>query len=175
MKEIEVKIIDIDVNKIKEQLIKLGAKKITEEFQENYFFDLPIKDDGYIRIRKTKNLLDNTEKIILTSKLIISKNFSRQTIENDVLIDSVEAGINFLKSIGINLSKKATKHRESFLFNNCIIDFDSWNKEEFPFPYIEIESEDESYILETVKLLKIDSSNVTSKTLNEIKKEKGLI
>jgi len=175
MKEIEVKVIDIDVKQIKELLINLNAKKIKEEFQENYFFDLPIQNDGYIRIRKTKNLMDNTEKIILTSKLIISKGLTRQTIENDVIINSVEAGINFLKSIGINFSKKATKHRESFLFNNCIIDFDTWNKEEFPFPYIEIESENESFILETIKLLKIDPSNVTSKTLNEIKKEKGLI
>ncbi|SEF51544.1 adenylate cyclase, class 2 [Caloramator fervidus] len=175
MKEKEVKIIDVNIKEIKEKLLKLGAKKLKNEFQENYFFNLPISKDGYIRIRKIIDLNNKKEKILLTSKIILCKNTIRQTLENEVEISSLEDGIKFLESIGINLVKKATKYRESYHLNEILIEFDEWNKEEFPYPYIEIEADDENKIFKLVNELNIDPSKVTSKTLDEIKKDKGLL
>ncbi|KRQ87973.1 CYTH domain protein [Caloramator mitchellensis] len=173
MTEIEVKVIDVDVEKIKQKLMNLNAKLVKMEEQENYFFDLPTGNkEGYIRIRKTTSLIDLSQNIQITIKKIISKDEVRSTVETNLEINSIEDGIKFLTELGLKQTKKAFKYRESYLLQNALIEFDTWNKEEYPHPYIEIEGEKES-IIKLIKLLEISPLNVTSKSLDEIKKEKG--
>lgn len=174
MTEIEVKIIDINVDIIKQKVIELGAKLVKKEEQENYFFDLPDKDtEGYVRIRNTRSLIDFKHSIQITIKKILSKNEVRSTIETNLDINSVEEGLKFLNELGLKQTKVAYKYRESYILHNALIEFDTWNKEEYPEPYIEIEG-DKDIIWKLISLLEIPPSNVTSKSLDEIKKEKGI-
>ncbi len=63
-REIEVKVLNIDVEEMEEKLLSLGAKKISEEEQTNYTF-IPEEGefaDGYLRIRESK--FEDGKKII---------------------------------------------------------------------------------------------------------------
>lgn len=68
MKEIEVKVLNVDVDLVKSKIISLGGVNIKKEHQENYFFNMPNCDNGYIRIRKIQDLLNNITKITLCVK-----------------------------------------------------------------------------------------------------------
>lgn len=175
MHEVEVKIIDVDVNEIKQKILTHNAILTKKEEQDNYFFDLPDKTvEGYIRIRKSKNLLEGSNKTIITIKKIISKDEVRITNETEIEIKSVDEGLKFLQELGLKQNKVAYKYRESYLLQNVLIEFDKWNNEEYPDPYIELEG-DKDAIYNLIKLLEIDSSKITSQTLDEIKRNKGYL
>ena len=67
MKELETRIIDIDVEKIRETLNKLGAKNVKRENQTNDIFDFPdrklLDKKGYARI-SNKNIINEISNII---------------------------------------------------------------------------------------------------------------
>jgi adenylate cyclase class 2 len=55
-----------------------------------------------------------------------------------------------------------------------LVEIDTWDKEHFPFPYIEIEAESSEKIYAALTLLEIPHDKATSKSLTEIKKELGI-
>ena len=69
-REIEVKILHVDLKAMEEKLIREGAVKIGEEHQTNYLIDSPSwpipAELGYMRIRRIKK--DDEEEIQCTFK-----------------------------------------------------------------------------------------------------------
>lgn len=177
MKEIEVKIFGVDIEDIKTKVLSLGGTLAKRENQENYFYDFPphMKDEkGYIRIRKIHNLLDDSTKLMMCIKKIISQEAARKTEEHEFEVLDFKEADEFLKSMGADFFSREDKYRESYLLLNSLIEIDIWDKKVFPEPYIEIEAESEEKIYEILSLLNIPAEKATSKSLNEIKKSFNL-
>lgn len=177
MKEIEVKVLGIDIEKVKKDIIKLGGILIKKEYQENYYYKLPDNTDyikGYIRIRKINDMLNNTCKTLLCVKKLLSQGKYRTCEEHEFEVSDFKECSLFLDSIKISYIKKENKFRESYTLDNVLVEFDVYDKDVFPYPYIEVEAENEKDILNLLDKLKIDRNLATSKTLEEIKKEMGI-
>lgn len=175
--EIEVKILDINLDNLKNNLKALNAKKIKNELQNNYIYDFTnkslINSGGYARIRVVKNLEDNKSKVYMTVKKLVSKEIYKKMNEYESLIESREVGENIFKALGLVIQDTITKTRESYKVKNSLVEIDINEKEFIPFPYIEIESPTEKELEEVVKLLGFTMEDTTTKSIYEIKKEYG--
>ncbi|WDC84626.1 hypothetical protein PL321_02665 [Caloramator sp. mosi_1] len=80
-----------------------------------------------------------------------------------------------MKELGIKDFKREDKHRESYMLKDVLIEFDTWDKEVFPMPYIEIEAPNIEALENTILLLNIPKDKITSKGLLEIKRDMGLL
>lgn len=178
MKEIEIKILNVDIDKLRRDVLKHGGSLVKKENQENYIYFLPdnLKNTpGYVRVRRIYNLLNGTKKDILCIKKILSQEKFKITEEHEVEVMDFNECSMFLNSAGIRFNKRQDKYRESYKFNGVLIEIDIWDKNVFPYPYLEIEAVDENRIFETMDLLEIPRDKATSKSLEEIKIEMGLI
>jgi len=175
MKEKEVKVLNIDKDKIENKLIKIGGKLVKDEFQYNYIFDkedryLKNEYQGYLRIRRT--ISDNKdEKIELTLKRNISRKNIRENIENNISIDSVDEGIKILDVLGYKLIHKGNKHRKSYEYEDILFEIDTWDKETYPYTYLEIEVKKEEKLEKALGLLDLDEKNMTKKSIEELREE----
>lgn len=174
MKEIEVKVLNIDFDMVKKKLGKLGAKKIKQENQQNYFFSLK-EENGYVRIRVIEDLISNSKKITLCIKKIFKLQNVRQNIEHEFEVSDFNECLLFLKELGFKDYKREDKYRESYILEDVLIEFDTWDKSVFPYPYIEIEAPNIEALERITGLLEIPKENITSKGLLEIKRDLGIL
>lgn len=178
MNEVEVKVIGIDCEKLKEKIILFKGELIKKEFQENHIFSLPenINESGYIRIRVIKDQLNNKDKVLLCIKKVLSKETDsvRKMDEKELEVNNFNEAYGFLKALNIKFINQENKYRESYKLNNTLIEFDTWDENVFPYTYAEIEAENESELYKVVNLLEIPRDKITSKGLIQIKKEMGI-
>ena len=109
-REIELKVLNIDVEEMEDKLLSLGAKKISEEEQTNYTFITEEGEfaDGYLWIRESK--FEDGKKIIeLTFKEFKNSDDFRVNNEYTVNIDSVSVMTSILSKLGIKLEYKGDK------------------------------------------------------------------
>jgi len=179
MKEIETRIIDIDVDEIRRKLLKLNAPKVKQENQINNIYDFPdkrlINNKGYARIRSIQDELTNSTLHYITTKKLISQEKYKIMDEHESEIKDEIAAKGIFESLGLELIQSIKKYRESYKYKNTLIEIDINEKEFCPFPYIEIESADEDELEEVVNLLGYSLSDTTSKTIYEILKSKKVV
>ncbi len=137
--EYEAKFTNIDKDKIRTQLKKIGAKLIRPEFfQKRVAFNLPKKSvkKGYLRVR------DEGNKITMSLKSVNGKNIEDQK-EILLKVDNFESAVDFLKSIGCNPKAFQETKRELWSLDEVDITIDEW-----PFlePFIEIEGRSEEAV-----------------------------
>lgn len=182
LKELEVKILDINLDELRNKLKYLNCKKVKEENQINDLFDFPnktlLKKHGYARIRTIEDLIKNYTKFYLTVKTLKSDEKFKIMDENEVEITNGEEGKDILKALGLELTQSIKKYRESYKYKNALIEIDI-NEESFcPFPYIEIEAETFEEIEEAVTALGYTMEDTTTKSIYELielfKQRKGL-
>ena len=110
MKELETRIIDIDVEKIRETLNKLGAENVKRENQTNDIFDFPdrklLDKKGYARIRTVEDLINNKTVYFMTTKKMLSQDKFKVMEENETIIEDGAMGKNIFKSLGLELFYK---------------------------------------------------------------------
>ncbi|MGY0373079.1 class IV adenylate cyclase [Clostridium sp. JNZ J1-5] len=182
MKEIETRIIDIDVDNIRNKLIAINAEKVKQENQINNIYDFPdrrlLNDRGYARIRIVEDQLKCSMRYYMTTKKLLSQDKYKIMSENEIEIDNPVEGENIFKSLGLDLVQSIKKYRESYRYKHTLIEIDINEKSFCPFPYIEIETYYEEELKEVVSLLGYTLEDTTAKTIYEIvenKKElKGL-
>ncbi|MBC7196480.1 MAG: class IV adenylate cyclase [Deferribacterales bacterium] len=177
-KELEVKILDVDTLAIENKIVELGGKIIGDEEQENILIDStkrPIKSyiDAYLRIRHTKDYLNNKEELTLTLKKNLKNIGLRENMEINVKIDSKESMIALFKELGFDDIKTGMKKRKTYEFRNCLIFFDVWDEETYPYPYIEIEVNEEAQLYEILEELGIGKDKISLKSIVELQKEIG--
>jgi adenylate cyclase class 2 len=145
MKELETRIIDIDVNDIREKLKKLGAKQVKVEDQINELYDFEdgrlLSQKGYARIRTTFNRITNKETIFMTTKKMLSQDTFKVMEENEIIVDNKEMAKKIFTSLGLVLTQSISKYRESYKLENALIEIDINDKNFCPFPYLEIETD----------------------------------
>jgi adenylate cyclase class 2 len=178
MDEIEVKVLGVDVDEIKNRILAKAGNLVKKEMQENYLYELPEgleNRNGYVRIRKVHSLIDNKDTIFLCIKKILSQDKYRKTEEHEFEVKDFTSCQEFLNSLGLSFHKQRNKYRESYMLNDTLIEIDIWDKSEFPEPYIELEAVSENKIYETMSLLDLAPERATSKLSEQIKKEMGLL
>lgn len=172
--ELEVKILHVDLNEMEKKLRSLGAEELSEEEQVNYLISSSnfssIPDSAYLRIRETKQNSGNIIKE-LTYKQKLKDVKVRHNIEITTEIGNVENLLAIFKNIGFDQVEASYKHRKSYKFLNARIDLDSWDEETYPFDYMEIEVLDESELDNLIAVLGIDPSQISLKSIKELKKE----
>lgn len=179
MHEIETRIIDIDVDDIRKKMITLNAVLVKKENQINKIFDFEDKrllnKKGYARIRIIEDLLNNKNTAYMTTKKMISQEVYRVMEENETKIEAAAEGEKIFYSLGLTLIQSIKKYRESYRYKNTLIEIDINDKDFCPFPYIELEGENEEEILHIVELLGYTKEDTTSKTIYEILNDKKLL
>lgn len=179
MQELETRILDIDIDYIRNKLLDLKAVKVKCENQINRIYDFPDKrlldSKGYARIRTIDDMLTSKTIHYMTTKKMLSQEKYKVMDEHETIIESLEDGINIFKSLGLELVESIKKYRESYKYKNTLVEIDI-NEESFcPFPYIEIETQYEEELKEIVQLLGYEMEDTTSKTIYEIMSDKGVV
>lgn len=175
-REIEVKVLHVDLNEMEAKLVDLGGEKIGEEQQTNYLIDSaahPIDAGlGYLRIRCIEK--DGSETIQCTFKEKKCDEGVRAYNEHTVIIDDAREMRAIFALLGYGLVEEAKKHRISYAFKQCRIDLDRWDPESFPEPYMEIEGPNREAIDEVIAALSIDRKQVSTKSIAELKKSRNI-
>ena len=172
--ELEVKVLNIDKEKLKERLVKLGAKLIKIELQVNTIFmdiDEDIEDvgKGYLRIRESENLLSKETKNTLTFKRNISQNGFRKNEEIETVIEDKDSLVKILSCLNIDVKNVGKKERIRYEFEGIKFDIDTWDTETYPYPYLEIEVEHPNDLEKAIKLLELNRENVTTESIKELR------
>lgn len=176
MRELEVKILNMDLNELESKIQALGATLTSKEIQVNTLIDskdnfIQDKLDSYMRIRETKSLLTDKVNFTLTMKKNIERDGIRENIEINTDIEDKESMLQILKDLGYEVFKEGYKERTSYSFGNVRFDLDTWDKETYPYPYMEIEVKDEDELEDMIKLLNIPSENVSTKSIVQLAAE----
>lgn len=172
--EIEVRILDIDVDEIREKLINSSGILVKKENQINKLFDFEdrrlLNLKGYGRIRIVEDLISNESRYYMTVKKRISSDDDKFKVmdEHETQISSSEEGENIFKSLGLIMTNSISKYRESYKLLNVLVEIDINDKEVYPIPYIEIEGDSMEDIEEVLKKLGYTLESTTSKNLFEL-------
>ena len=153
MKEVEVKILEIDRGIVERKLNSLGASKTFEGGVETIFFDFPGNP-----IANAKNLLrlrkkgDKTE---LTFKKFIANESAKVTDEYEVLVSDFETIYFILESLGLVAIQRMKKHRISYALRSGVrVDLDRYVGEFSHIPdLMELEAQDTPTLRSHIKLL----------------------
>ena len=176
MKEIEVKILNIEPEEMIKKLIALGAVKVKDEKQINMIFDtsdfyLDKSSNGYARIRVTQDMLNNQHQKTFTLKKNITTDGVRENTEYNMELEDDELMIQILFGLGYELKHTGKKDRKSFEFEGILFEIDVWDNDTYPYPYMEIEVNKEEDINRAIEMLGIDKSNLTTKSIQQLRKE----
>ena len=179
MHELETRIMDIDVDKIRNILLDNGAEKVKSEDQINDIYDFEdgrlLAQKGYARIRTVNDKLNDKIIYFMTTKKMLSQERFKVMEENETIINDKKAGEGIFKSLGLVLKESNKKYRESYKLNDCLIEIDINDKNFCPFPYLEIETSSEENLESVVKFLGYTLDDTTSETIYEILEKRGLL
>lgn len=178
MNEMETRIIDINVENIRNKMIELNLKIVKKENQINDLYDFQdgrlLNHKGYARIRTVENFIDNKVHYYMTVKKLISQEVYKVMEEAETEIQDGSEGKKIFEALGLVNISSIKKYRESYKYKNSLIEIDINDKTFCPFPYIEIETSKEDELKEIVKFLGYEMKDTTSKTIYEILNEKGV-
>ncbi len=174
-KELETRIIDIDLEALRKRLKELNAKKVKVEDQINDIYDFSdgrlLNAKGYARIRTVYDRLNEKEIIFMTTKKLLSQGKFKEMEENEVIVSDKTMAEGIFKSLGLKLHQSIKKYRESYKLENGLVEIDINDKDFCPFPYIEIETDSEENLETIVSLLGYSMKDTTSKTIYQLIKE----
>ncbi|RHW66629.1 CYTH domain-containing protein, partial [Clostridium botulinum] len=113
----------------------------------------------------------NEEHYYMTVKKLISQEKYKVMEENETEILDFKEGEHIFKALGLELIESISKFRESYKYKETLVEIDINDKSFCPFPYIELESNNEEELEELVELLGYSMNDTTSKTIYEILNE----
>ncbi len=168
MIEIEIKILNIDKEKIIKTLQSLGAKFVGEFFIVEEHFDF---EDG--RIKKQNELLrirtvNEKNELCYKKKTEPDSNFKvREEIETE--IENIQSLKKIFTQLGISSTVHREKKRTSFSFNSVRIEIDQYPS--IP-TYMEIEGTTAD-IEDTLKKLNFEMKHTTAMSATQVLKHYG--
>lgn len=178
-RELEVKVLNIDKDKIEKQLINLGATLLAKEYQVNTTLDtkdykIQRNNKSYLRIRETRDLLNDEVNYTITLKENISRTNVRENIEIETKIEDKKPLLYILNSLDVQVVHEGCKERNSYVYDDIRFDLDTWDKGTYPYPYMEIEVKKEEDLDKAIELLDIDEKNISIKSIMELREDLGL-
>ncbi|WBW49674.1 class IV adenylate cyclase [Peptoniphilus equinus] len=172
-REIEVKLLGIDLAALETKIKDLGGTKIAEEKQLNITVNStthPIPEEkGYLRIRTTKD--DSGIVNYLTFKEQITDQGVRENVEHTVEFVGVSAMEDILRLMGYDMQQQGYKERTSYRFKTCRIDLDRWDEATYPLPYAEVEANSETELYLALEELGVPRDVVSTKSIAQLIEE----
>jgi adenylate cyclase class 2 len=163
MKEIEVKILEIDVEEIEKKLKKMEAEKVFEGEVVSIYFDFP--DKLLEREGKILRLRQKGDKVILTYKELISKDEAKIMDEYELEVNDFESMKKMFEGVGLFPLYEFNKHRTTYKLNNTNFEIDKYP--DIP-AFLEIESPDLKTINDMVSKLGFSKEEVNSYSIKEV-------
>lgn len=159
--EFEVKVPNINYDKLKSHLLDLWAKQIQEKLLfKRVAFRHPTKENhAYIRVRDEGTQITCTYKEVDRSKDVDAVK------EIEFIVSEFDSCIQFLKAIGLEQKAYQETRREIREFNGAQITFDEW-----PWlkPFIEIEWSSIEQVEGTANLLGYEKKDMIFGAVDEI-------
>jgi predicted adenylyl cyclase CyaB len=151
MKETEVKVLEIDRNKVIEKILAQNGKLLFDGEVSTLFLDFLdnqiYRRKDVLRLRKEKNTTE------MTYKKVRFEGGVKVAEEISVQISSLEDATAILQNLGLTVKEMMNKHRTSYQLGNARIDIDKYQGEYAFIPeFLEIEAPKDS-IAETAMLL----------------------
>ena len=145
-KEVEIKILEIDVDAVTQKLDKLGAELIFDDYMNAIFFDddhkTMEKENKMLRLRK------EAENCELVFKKVIYKEGIRVNEESTVEVGDFDKMREILICAGFKENYAHSKHRKEYLFNGLKIAIDTYEGNLSHIPtFLEIEGTDEKQVI----------------------------
>lgn len=172
-REIEVKLLGLDVDEFQDKLKDFGAEKFLDEEQINITINSTKheinSEVGYLRIRHTFNLKTNEEKSYLTFKEQITDKNVRENIEHTTEISSVEELQKILELMGYDVQDQGSKKRISYKYKNVRFDVDIWDKKTYPYPYVEVEADSKEELYAMLEKLNIKREHISTMSIAQLK------
>ena len=160
--EYEIRILEVDVEKITQKLEEIGAEKIGDWLQKRYVYDMiPKKENQWIRLRT------NGEKTTLTYKNV-EKDTIDGTKELEIVVNDFEKTNEILEILGYKNKGYQENRRIRYILNGVEIDIDSWPM--IP-TYMEIEGKNEYEVMNTLSRLGIEENKVCTLNCEDIYKK----
>jgi len=163
LKEIEVKILEIDVKKTGKKLKEMGAEKIFSGELVNTYFDFPDKrlekEGKILRLRKKRN------KVILTYKKMINQEKAKVMDEYELEVQDFELLKAIFKELNLNPIYEFKKHRTSYELNKTHFEIDKYPA--IP-AFLEIEAPNLKTINEMVSELGFSTEQTNSYSIKEV-------
>ncbi len=127
MIEVEVKArAPQDQGALKEKLVKIGAQRVGEEFQEDVYFNAPHRDfaqtDEALRIRKV--IRESSEKIFITYKGAKMDEVSKTRKEIEVGVEDSRKVADIFQNLSFRPVATVRKNRIIYTQNDLIITLD---------------------------------------------------
>ena len=158
-KEIEERVLEIDIDKMISKLESIGARKIGEWYQKRYVYDFnPKRENEWIRLR------DTGEEITLTYKNV-EENTTDGTKELEIKVDNFEDTNTLLEILGYKSKAYQENKRIRYILDSVEIDIDSWPL--IP-SYMEIEAKSVQEIKKIEELLEVNEEKITTLNCQDI-------
>lgn len=178
-REVEVKLIGVDAQAFEKELLAHGAVFDVEEHQTNIHLDSsehPLPSSAHMRIRlievdgKVKKREWTYKKRLLCEECRVNDEYTVEiTDENALRL--------LLQQLGYDKQITMHKVRRRYLLADYRIEFDEWDKDSFPFPYIEVEATTPERLCAFYSLFSIPKEKVSALSISELKAawEKGAL
>jgi len=164
MLEKEIKILDINVEKVIKNLEELWAKKTFEWYIHDIYYDFP--DEGsadkmeankrLFRVRKKWDIHMYTIKRKRNKKSDWGEKWVKIADEGEREITDVESFTKVLEKYGMKQTREKKKFRISYFLDNCEFDIDDYfygeDRTKIP-PLLEIEAKTKQEILDFIEKL----------------------
>lgn len=167
MKEIELKILEINKDKVEAKLLELGAKKIFEgKVEAHYFSNNKLKEKGsFLRLRKIGDKVELTFKTKSTRKEVTQRD------EYETYISSFDKAQTIIEHLGLKKSLIIKKDRISYKLNETRFELDKYHEENEDIPwFLEIESKDIKTIYSYVDKLNLPRENCLAEGFKGLRK-----
>lgn len=157
--EYEIRILEINKEKIINKIEDLGAIKIGEYNQQRYIYDLkPAQDNKWIRLRTDGNTTTLAYKDIESNTIDGTK-------EVEFEVSNIEYAKEFMDKIGFKYRNFQENKRIKYMLDDVEIDIDTWPM--IP-TYMEIEGKSEDKVNEMIDRLGIDKTKITTLNCDDI-------
>jgi len=164
-KEYETKVLEINANKIRKKLKKMGAKKIFNKVMRRWVFDLNIKGGDWIRVRDTGHHVTLTYKCRKKGKRIDN------TEEIEVHVSNFEDVVRILSKLKFRGCYYQENRREMYKLDGIEFCIDTWPK--IP-TYLEVESANEKKVKQGLKMLGLDGKDIGNISVWDVYSKYGI-
>ncbi len=142
MKETEVKVLEVNKEKIASELLELGASKVFDGDLLTVFLDFP--DNRIKKSRDVLRLRKQAGKAELTYKKIKTNRAVKEAEEHSVEVSDLDVTQEILQNLGLKVTARMLKHRVSYKLHGLRFDFDQYLEEYRFIPlFVEIEGPEE--------------------------------
>jgi predicted adenylyl cyclase CyaB len=167
MKELEVKILEVNGHRIEEILANLGAKRVFDGEIETLFFDF--KDGAIAKAKDVLRLRNEKNKAELTYKTVLGNHEAKVAEEYSVEVSDLESMKKILEHLGLSVIESMQKHRISYSLDRVHFDLDRYTGDYGYIPeLLEIEAENIELIHEYAEILGFKAKDCLPWSTNEL-------